>query len=426
MIRRLFRTRLTFLPLRKTAFLLIAAPLLLAGACSKVPAGESRVPAASDEPVGFAVGGQTKGKTPLTTLPALAGQDFSVSAWYSPDGGSFQSQDVPTVKYFENHRFGYIKGATEDDSYANHVWQGVARSSTNALSPDLVYWPLDGTLSFFCYAPYRTGDADIVLEAPVTDDAVIARLPDYLPGSPLIRVTPAEAAADQADFLCAPPLLDRSRFDEAGAFPLDFSKHRMTQVEFGFNYEGTLDSSPGVEESVRVLSIAVKNIIGSRYMYYTQTAPAMTGSSWSMSVSPADPADGAAFPTADYTLQAAQGELKTYPAGGLPAVTEPRSNNYEIVSTDKGRLFLLPQTLPADARLEISYGIIEVHGVTKVLETITWNLADGTLSSWPEGKRVRYLFTIDIPERGVVAASAEILDWKASGNEGPSDQELIY
>ena len=414
------------MPNRLKNFRTLGVLLLAAVACTKVPEVGGRMPVASDEPVAFAVGGQpTKGQAPITTLAALAEQDFSVSAWYSPDGETFDAEH--SVKYIGNHRFGYVTSDLAGETTFPNPWQGVApHASAGIVNANSVYWPVDGTLSFFCYAPYRTGDADIVLEAPVTDDAVIARLPDYLPGSPLIRVTPAEAAADQADFLCAPPLLDRSRFDEAGAFPLDFSKHRMTQVEFGFNYEGTLDSSPGVEESVRVLSIAVKNIIGSRYMYYTQTAPAMTGSSWSMSVSPADPADGAAFPTADYTLQAAQGELKTYPAGGLPAVTEPRSDNYEIVSTDKGRLFLLPQTLPADARLEISYGIIEVHGVTKVLETITWNLADGTLSSWPEGKRVRYLFTIDIPERGVVAASAEILDWKASGNEGPSDQELIY
>ena len=398
---------------------------MLLSACSKAPAGARRVPVASEVPVAFAVDGpQTRSQAPLTTLAALAAQDFSVSAWYSPKGEIFDGEH--SVKYFANHRFGYIKGASEDDSYANHAWQGVSRSPTNVLSPNLVYWPLDGSLSFFCYAPYREGDADIVLEDPVTDAGVVARLPDYLPGSPLIRVTPAETAAGQADFLCAPPLLDRDRTDEGGAFPLDFSKHRMTQVEFGFNYEGTLDASPGVEESVRVLSITVKNVIGSRYMYYTQAAPAMTGSSWSLAVSPADPADGAAFPTADYTVRAAQGELKTYSAGGLPEVTDPRSDNHEIVSTDKGRLFLLPQTLPADAMLEITYGIIEVHGVTKVLETITWGLAAGTPSGWPEGKRVRYLFTIDIPERGVVAASAEILDWKASGNEGPSNHELIY
>ena len=225
--------------MRKTVILLIAASLLLAGACTKVPAGAVRIPVASGDPVELAVGGQTKGKAPITTLAELATQDFSVSAWYSPEGEIFDG--VHSVKYFENHRFGYVTSDLAGETTFPNAWQGVApHASAGIVNANPVYWPLDGTLSFFCYAPYREGDADIVLEDPVTDAAIAARLPGYLPGSPLIRVTPAAAAADQADFLCAPPLLDRDRTDEGGAFPLDFSKHRMTQVEFGMNYDGTL------------------------------------------------------------------------------------------------------------------------------------------------------------------------------------------
>ena len=93
--------------MRKTVILLIAASLLLAGACSKAPEGERRVPAASEVPVAFAVGEpQAKGQAPITTLAALAAQDFSVSAWYSPEGEIFDG--VHSVKYFANHRFGYV------------------------------------------------------------------------------------------------------------------------------------------------------------------------------------------------------------------------------------------------------------------------------------------------------------------------------
>ena len=93
--------------MRKTALLLVAAPLFLANACSKVPAEERRAPAASDVPVAFAVDGpQTRSQAPLTTLAALAAQDFSVSAWYSPKGEIFDGEH--SVKYFANHRFGYV------------------------------------------------------------------------------------------------------------------------------------------------------------------------------------------------------------------------------------------------------------------------------------------------------------------------------
>ena len=400
------------------------------------------MPAASDEPIGFAVGGQTKGKAPLTTLPALAGQDFGVSAWYSPQGEIFTDPDGSPLKYFENHRFGYIKDAAEDDSYANHAWQGVARSSTDVLTPNLVYWPLDGTLSFFCYAPYRADATaltppdpdvrDIVLEAPVTDDAVIARLPGYLPGSPLIRVTPAEVAADQADFLCAPPLLDRSRFDEAGAFPLDFSQHRMTQVEFGFNYIGTLvdDDVLNIHEKVRVTSVEIQQVIGSRYFYFKESPSNGVDGAWSELVSPSDPS-GADFPKASYRISTAGGELKTGLDANLP---EQGSGTYLTVrkeDTLDGVFCLLPQTVPAGASLVVSYNIVDDYAGVRGSEVITVPLCSDpptdhpTLAVWPAGKKVRYLITLDIPNRGFVSMTAKYYDWNDANNPHPG-QELMY
>ena len=366
----------------------------------------------------FAVDGpQTRSQAPLTTLAALAAQDFSVSAWYSPKGEIFDGEH--SVKYFANHRFGYIKGASEDDSYANHAWQGVSRSPTNVLSPNLVYWPLDGSLSFFCYAPYREGDADIVLEDPVTDAGVIARLPDYLPGSPLIRVTPPETAADQADFLASPALLDRSRLDDSGRFPLDFGRHRMTQVEFWFAYKGTLQSDPGITatfEQARVSSIEIRNVVGSRYCYFSEASDRTLGCSWSGNVSPADPADaGASLPKATYRLVSATGgELKT----GLDASLEDIEDggDYRFINdTPTGHLFLLPQTLPADAKLVVNYAILNLYAGTRVTETVTLDLAAGSVTEWPEGKVVRYLLTLDLPERGVVGVQTQIIRWEDAG-----------
>ncbi len=414
--------------MRKTVILLIAASLLLAGACSKAPEGERRVPAASDVPVAFAVGGQpTKSLAPITTLAALAAQDFSVSAWYSPEGEIFDG--VHSVKYFANHRFGYVTSDLAGETTFPNAWQGVApHAATGLVNANPVYWPVDGTLSFFCYTPYREGDADIVLEDPVSDAGVAARLPDYLPGSPLIRVTPPETAASQFDFLASPALLDRSRHDDAGRFPLDFSRHRMTQVEFWFAYKGTLQSDPGITatfEQARVSSIEIRNVVGSKYCYFTEAPDRTLGCRWSENVSPADPADGgAALPQATYRLVSATGgELKTGLDASLEDIEE--GGNYRFINdTPTGHLFLLPQTLPADAKLVVNYAILNLYAGTRVSEVVTLDLASG-LTEWPEGKVVRYLLTLDLPERGVVGVKTQIIPWEDAGIPY-YEQEMLY
>ena len=423
----------------------LLAALLLLAACTKVPEAGRRVPVASGDPIGFAVAGQeTKGKTPLTTLAALAGQDFGVSAWYTPEGETFDVLGSTSVKYFENQRFGYIKESGEDNSYANHAWQGVTRASDNAVSPNPVYWPLDGTLTFFCYAPYRSdaGAAtppdpdgrDIVLEAPVTDPGIISRLPDYLPGSPLIRVTPAASASEQADFLCAPALLDKSRSDALGTFPLDFGKHWMTRVEFWFNETGFVYPTETVPEgevvAVRVMSVSLKNIIGSRYLYFTEAAPYRTECAWSGEVSPAAPADAsAAFPRATYRISGDARELKTIAYFNAQQVNVPVRNdandNHISLHTNRGLLFLLPQELPDDAELEVVYALVEQHGLPVISEILTCSLPATSLVTWPEGKVVRYLLTLDLSERAIVGVKTLIIPWEDAGNPY-YEQEMLY
>ena len=212
---------------------------VVACACGKtLTLEEPSVLAVSGEPIAFAVEGQTtKGEAPVTTLAALAAQQFSVSAWYSPDGQAFSAAGNTGYMVYSNQRFGYVTDDLAGQTTFPNPWQGVNAPEGGGVTKNPIYWPFSGTLSFFCYAPYRADAAletppvpdnrDIVLEDPVTDAAIIARLPDYLADSPLIRVTPAASASDQADLLVAPPLLDKSRFYFAGQSQLDFSKHRM-------------------------------------------------------------------------------------------------------------------------------------------------------------------------------------------------------
>ena len=47
------------------------------------------------------------------------------------------------------------------------------------------------------------------------------------------------------------------------------------------------------------------------------------------------------------------------------------------------------------------------------------------LTVWPEGKKVRYLITLKIPNRGFPAMTAKYYDWEDSNNQHPG-QELMY
>ena len=376
---------------------------VVACACGKtLTLEEPSVLAVSDEPIAFAVDGQMTKGDPVTTLAALAAQQFSVSAWYSPDGQAFSAPGNTGYLAYKNHRFGYVTDDLAGQTTFPNPWQGVKAPEGGGVTKDPIYWPFSGTLSFFCYAPYRADAAletppvpdhrDIVLEDPVTDAGIVARLPGYLGDSPLIRVTPAASASAQADLLVAPPLLDKSRFYFAGQSQLDFSRHRMVQVEFWFNQKGFVPYAEKV--AVRVTGITLTNIIGSKYLYFTKNAQNETGCAWSDAVSPAAPANpGADFPLTNYGITAAAGELVE---ADLPERNGDTNDNHIASQTQKGVLFLLPQTLPAGAQAEVTYALVDGQGSPVVTGTKTYALVQPTLTAWPEGKRICYKLTLDL------------------------------
>ena len=405
----------------------LSASLLLLASCTKLPSVEPPTP--SDDPILLAVSGrETKGNAPIVNLASLAAVDFGVSAYYSGPGKIF---DATSVKYFDNHRFGYVTDDLSAETAFSNSWQGVnAHGTTGAVTANPVYWPLDGTLSFFCYAPCQDGSADIVLEDPVTEAGIVSRLPDYLAGSPLIRVTPATSVADQVDFLAAPPILDRSRTDASGSSPLDLSQHRMTQVEFWFAYKGDLYVDPGNVnnfEQARVTGIEIQDVVGSKYLYFTENTPGNPVCSWSDSVSPADMMDAVApLPTATYRLVSADNaELVTGVPASLEDIEDPGSAFKHINNTANGRLYLLPQVLAAGAKLRIEYAVMNIYAGSRITETVSWNLSAGSVTEWPEGKVVRYFITLDLPARGIVSVNSVIIPWEDSGNPY-YEQELIY
>ncbi len=354
----------------------------------------------------------TKGQLPLTHLDNLAAQDFSISAWYTKDGETFGTQ---SKAYLINHRFGTMDNQTSDET----VWQGIARNpENNEKSPDPVYYPLGGTLSFFSFAPYRelseTSDIRLV---PNPEETVTEQLSGYQPGSPLIIFTPAESAAKQIDFVAAAPVLDRKKED--GVVPLDFTRHLTTNIQFYCKYQGSVNTG---EEKVLIKSIWIHNVIGSEYLYFTKNGEDL-GYQWSSTVSPEG---NDSMPLKSYSLTIDNLEL---------------TNNAYLSSTDStlvnsqvtGRMYLLPQDIPddkssvfdedSDPYLQITYQVL--NGQNEIVDEniLVYDLR-GT-KDWPLGQTVAYHVTINVAQRKVLNITARILDWEDAGNTH-EPTELMY
>jgi len=397
--------------MRHTNYILstIATLALLAG-CNK-PETASVTPLASDEPIVFKATPQTKGNPEISTLERLAKQDFSVSAWYTPEGETF---GIGSTLYLDNRRFGTLETEVQSPlvpDYDHALWQGITGSgSTKAATP--AYYPLDGTLTFFCYAPYQEDvtDASDVYLIPNPDAAITSQLTNYIPGSPLIRFQPEASSVNQIDFIAATPLLDVNR--ASGAIPLDFTRHITTRIEFWCKYTGYVDP---LTEGVKITQIVLRDVIGSEYLYFTETSGTL-GHAWCSTISPVDGSPD--MPTATYTLSVGDNALISEDAY-LDNSTAKWVNN-----TINGIIYVLPQTLPAGAYMDVTYQVVN-RSSASILDENTVSIPLNGTTAWPIGKVVRYTLTVSVPPRNDVTLSAEVVDWTdAHNNQGP--QELMY
>ena len=383
------------------SFILLAS----LNACEKNPVSEQdRRPIPSDIPIAFGTrtSVETKGQHPLISYDLLADQRFSVSAWYTPEGEFFSPS---SVCYFQNHQFGTL----DKDHFT--LWQGTIGSGA-AEAADPVYYPLDGTLSYFCYAPYRsdvTSDESDVKIIYAPESSLTDLLPNYLPGSPILRFKPSNSVSDLIDFIAAKPMLDVDR--HSGAVELDFTEHMTTAIEFHVKYQGAA-GAVGPSEVITVPSISLRNVIGAEYMYYTLSG-GILGRAWSSNVPP----DGAAeMPRATYTLTSS--DLK---GDNLDTVTPLFVNN-----TLNGRLYLLPQVLPPDSYLDITYNVKAAGIAGTVLDENIVSFPLYGTQDWPQGKKIIYTITITIAKRSEVAiTNVQVVDWTDSNNNH-DEQEITF
>ena len=397
--------------MRHTTYILSAiATLAVLAGCTKpdTPESASVLPIASQQPIEFGASTpQTKGMPEIYTLERLAAQRFSVSAWYTPDGETF---GAGSTHYLANRQFGTL------DKTGFSLWQGTTGSGVSEAA-DPAYYPLDGTLSFFCYAPYRDDvtDASDVNIIPNPDAAITTHLTDYLPGSPLIRFTPKASSSGQIDFIAATPVLDVTR--TGSAIPLDFTNHLTTQLRFYVNYIGSMNA----EEGAKISQIIIRDVIGSEYLYFTEAAGGTLGFDWCSTISPED--GGAVMPKASYTL-AGNALQDVFLKRRDDSTPEKLEESYTFVNyTTNGITYLLPQAIPAGAQLEVTYVIQNTTTELNLDENVVTCSLPAT--PWPQGRIVRYNITINIPARQVVNITTSIEPWSDAGNSH-SPEELMY
>lgn len=401
--------------MRRTNYILstiaaLAKLLVIAGfignlqlGCTK-PETASLLPAASSEPIVFnaKTGVETKGKDELKSLVRLASQKFGVCAWYNPEGAVFGS--TGSIPYIKNRRF----GCTDIPAYT--AWGGVKANGV----ADPVYYPLDGSLSYFCYAPYRehVGETSDVTDVKIIyepDSQITSQLTNYLNGSPLICFTPDISTASQIDFLAATPVLKANR--GSGAIELDFTQHLTTKIEFWAKYSGSVDVS---SEVVVITRIDIRDVIGSEYLYFTEHN-GVFGHEWCSTISPVN--GTSTMPKATYTLSMDNNSLIVDNAG-LESSTAKQVN-----ATSNGITYLLPQIIPEGAYLDVTYQVKNTSGA--VLDESTIPIALEGTADWPLGKIVRYTLTLSVKPRKEVTLSTSIIEWIEAGNVH-SEQELLY
>lgn len=214
------------------------------------------------------------------------------------------------------------------------------------------YWPLEQKIQFFAYA---------------TDDAATYKA-DAAQAYPTIDYTIATDAAQQKDFVVAKAI---DKTSSENAVPLAFT-HALTQVNFSVKGDDA-----NLTYKVSSIEIAGVANIGT-YSF--------DGNTWT--------ATGTAG-TYTYPI-AADASVK-----GTTAVKLDQNN---------GALMLMPQTLTAAAKINITYSVY--NGADLVAAETTASVTLSNTTAWEPGKKIRYTLTL-ANNAAKVSFAPEVGDWSA-------------
>lgn len=215
------------------------------------------------------------------------------------------------------------------------------------------YWPLEQKIQFFAYAT----DNAATYNAETTDKY------------PTIGYTIAKESADQKDFVVAKATNQTQATSENGV-KLTFD-HVLTQVNFSVKGDDA-------DLTYKISSLKIEGVANTgTYSYDTKTwTPTGTAGTY------------------------------TYP---IAADASVKGTTAVKLDQPDGALMLMPQTLPADAKITIVYQVFNAEDVP-VSTVVTAPVALTGTAAWEPGKKIRYTLTL-ANNAAKVSFAPEVGDW---------------
>ena len=312
---------------------------------------------------------------------------FGLFAFWNEEGKRFSNENGKSSLYLENRNMEYI-----DSEGKKNRWR---------CSP-AAYWPFHTWLNFFAYAPYQSAETQ--------HPFVLFPSEDYVCGMPRLRFTSPQNVTFQPDFCVSVPCLDVSAAD--GSVLMAFH-HTLTRVRFYINLKGY--KAP--EYKYCITDLTIKGVASSNILTYKEDKEKPY--EW-------DTIEASAPKTGTYHLSSAESQLTSAPLiftnelGSEVTGLDRYTYANELVN---GRLYLLPQKLTSEAKIEVVISVFKTGNSELVSMLPPFELALPASTEWEEQKTVSYLMTINIENSKESAIEPVISDWTDSDNI--HDEEIL-
>lgn len=311
---------------------------------------------------------QGRGVAALQDANANLQQNFGVFV-YRNAAGEASSSTTPNALY--NEKVTYTPGAGFD--YAGTI-----------------YWPVNEKLGFYAYSPYYTD---------VTSSGITDFVPDNntTPGFPGFTFSVHNAVDEQIDLLVA-----KTQGLSGGIVALPFV-HALSKVEVQAH-------TSAVNYRVAIMGVRFGGINSIGNYRFVNTGDVWNGQNTEVEYFPSLLFNGNSKPNGT----------------GVPAVIIPYSTNagnYTAVTDPNNALYLLPQTLGANAQLTITYNIYNEQSgnLITALESqdLTVDIGDPDatligLVKWEKSRRIIYRINFVPRESGPgseVKFEATVTEW---------------
>lgn len=354
----------------KKYILLVSAIAVAAVSCSKI------TPDTTANDMDVEINFDAKNYVNQTKASYSTSESFGCYAFYtgSTDWASATLSDA--VKYIDNAEI----------TYQTNAWK--AKGQT-------YYWPKTGKLTFVCYSPKSAN-----FEAGSSKEAILAKT----------GYTVTAAAASQKDstenLMFADVANDLTK-ENATSVPVVF-RHALAKIKFTA-VAGSLSAS-GITYHIVVDTIKVSSIYNTGNVSFNGTNNTITWASQSGKAN-----SGAIASTA---------KKSTNIVGATYATTD---GELTTTAAAKGKdYYVLPQTLPADAKLTVIYTIYACNASGKILsvDTLTSDTTLNTIkntsaiTAWEKNKAYTYALTISPVSENpddIITFSPSVEDWTDGG-----------